>query len=89
MPIYVVLKRKREEGVALPFFESFTELPIVDPAHKLLTLEDGDCVDVAKFYLSEDKSYVIANEYRVSNIGGKPVEMLGEHYTLARYIGKS
>jgi hypothetical protein len=86
MPVYVVLKRRREEGVALPNFESFTELPVVDPAHKLLTLEDGDCVDVAKFSLSADKSYLIAKEYRVSNIDGRLVEEETEHYTLPRHI---
>lgn len=85
MAVYVVLKRRREEGVALPNFESFTELPTVDPAHKLLTLEDGDCVDVAKFSLSIDKSYLIADEYRVSNIDGRLVEEQTEHYTLPRY----
>lgn len=84
MPVYVVLKKRREDGVALPNFESFAELPTVDPAHKLLTLEPGDCVDAAKFYLSEDKTYLIANEYRISNINGQLKEEITETYTLGR-----
>lgn len=86
MAVYVVLKKKREEGVSLPFFESFTELPEVDPKHKLFTLESGDCIDVAKFYLSTDKSYVIAHEYTVSNVDGRLIEEKTQTYTLARHI---
>jgi hypothetical protein len=82
--VYVVLKRRREDGVALPNFESFIDLPEVDPEHKLLTIEDGECVDVAKFYLSQDKSYVIANQYRVSNIDNQLKEEIIESYTLSR-----
>jgi len=84
MPVYVVLKKRREEGVHLPFFESFTELPQIDPAHKLLTLEVGECVDVARFQLSDDKTYVIVKEYCVSNIQNHLEEKLTATYLLGR-----
>lgn len=86
MAVYVVLKKRSERGTFLPNFESFTELPVVEPKHMLLTLEPGDCVDVAKFNLSEDLSYVEAKEFRVSNIDNQLVEELTGYFTLARHV---
>jgi hypothetical protein len=60
-------------------------LPQIESGQKLLVLELGDCIDVAKFSLSENKDYVIANEYRVSNINNSIEEKLTLEYTLSRF----
>lgn len=86
MAVYVVLKKRKEQGIFLPNFESYQDKPeLEDPKHKLLTLEDGDCVDVAKFNLSQDLTYVHVMQFRVSNLNGKLKEEMLESYTLPRY----
>lgn len=86
MAVYVVLKKRKEQGIFLPNFESYDEEPtLADPKHKLLTLEDGDCVDVAKFNLSQDLSYLHVMQFRVSNLNGKRKEEMTEDYTLPRH----
>ena len=86
MSVYVILKKRKEHGISLPMFQSYQDKPeLEDPKHKLLTLEEGDCVDVAKFYLSADLTYISVMEYRVSNLGGVVQETKTESYTLPRF----
>lgn len=86
MPIYVVLKKRKEHGIFLPNFDAYTDKPTeLEERWKLLELEDGDCVDVAKFSISSDLSYINVLQYRVSNLGGRLKEDMTESYTLPRY----
>src|ERR1035441_2231863 len=86
MPIYVVLKKRKEAGIFLPNFESYAEKPeLLEEKWKLLTLEPGDCVDVGKFTMSPDFQYVSVRQFRVSNLDGNLVETLTDSYTLPRW----
>jgi hypothetical protein len=91
MPIYVLLKKHREEGIVLPYFEVLTELPeLIDHARpnrplKLITLELGECVDVARFFLSDNQFYYVVEECRISNIDGEAQEEIIQAYTLGRF----
>lgn len=86
MPIYVLLKKKREHQTSLPFYEIHQTVPEVAGRDKLVTLEPGDCIDVATFSFSQDLTYLQVMEYRVSNIDGKVKEEFVESYTLPRTI---
>jgi hypothetical protein len=85
MSIYVLLKKKREHQTSLPFYEIHDSAPEVVGRDKLMTLEPGDCIDVATFSFSDDLSYLKVTEYCISNDNGKAREQLTESYTLPRY----
>jgi hypothetical protein len=86
MPAYVVPKKRKEMGAFLPNFEACLDKPVVmEEKWKLLTLEEGECVDVAKFSISDDLSYINVFQYRVSNIKGRLKEEMTENYTLPRH----
>lgn len=86
MQAYVVLKKRKEMGIFLPNFEAYTDKPeLLDEKWKLLTLEDGECVDVAKFSISPDLDYVQVMQYRVTNKNERMTEELLESYTLPRH----
>jgi len=96
MPIYVYFKRKKEGDIFLPNFEVHTEMPELaeedkheDKARKRVhALEDGECIYGGKFHLSDDRTFVYAVHYRVSNIGNQPLEEVLERYTLPRWGSK-
>jgi hypothetical protein len=86
MPIYVVLKKRKEHGIFLPHFDAYVDKPTkLEERWKLLELETGDCVDVAKFSISDNLGYINVLQYRVSNLDGKLKEEMTEAYTLPRY----
>lgn len=86
MSVYIVLKKRKEAGIYLPNFEAYTEKPeLTDPKWKLITLEPGECMDVAKFAVAPDFSYISVLQYRVSNLDGSLVESLTDAYTLPRW----
>jgi hypothetical protein len=70
--VYVLfVKQFGKEGyVYLPTYEVHYE-PVTG---KVAELDVGDCIDTFKCSLAEDGSYVIAELWNVSNIGGKAVE---------------
>lgn len=51
---------------------------------KVAELDPGDCVDVFRCELSEDKAATICYLYRISNIDGKAQEEYLETFTMAR-----
>ena len=70
----------------LPNFESYIEKPeLLEEKWKLLTLEPGDYVDVAKFNLSADLTYISVNQFRVSNVDNVLIETPTDNYTLPRW----
>lgn len=86
MPVYVLLKKKREHQTSLPFYEIHDKAPEVAGRDKLVTLEPGDCIDVAAFSFSQDLTFIQVMEYCISNIDGKAKEEFTESYTLPRYV---
>lgn len=85
MSIYIILKRRKDVGITLPYFDVSLEQPILEDQQKLLVLESGECVDVANFGLSEDMSYITAHHYRISNIDNQLHQEMIETYSLPRY----
>jgi hypothetical protein len=87
MSVWVYFKRKKEDGIFLPNFEVHASEPEVEEADKrrVHALEDGECIYGGKFHLSDDRTFVYAHHYRVSNIGGQPLEEELERYTLPRW----
>lgn len=86
MPVYVLLKKKREHQTSLPFYEIHYKAPEVTGRDKLVTLEPGDCIDVATFSFSQDLTFIQVMEYCISNIEGNVKEEFTESYTLPRYV---
>lgn len=84
--IYVLFKKIVEGGVRLPFYEVYTEQPQPDKFQKLITLDDNECVEVAKCYLSKDNRSIEINTYKVSNINNSIDEKLVESYLLERFV---
>lgn len=84
--VYVLFKKIVEGGVRLPFYEVYTEEPALDKFQKLITLNQDECVEVAKCYLTEDRKSIEVNTYRISNINNIPNERLVESYLLERFV---
>lgn len=84
MSVFILLKKKREHDTSLPYFEVHSSSPALGDRDKLLVLEDGYCADTSNFEFSNDLSYVIVHQYRISNIGGFAHQELLKTYTLPR-----
>ena len=81
MTYWVYINKVVENGTYLPSYEIRTEKPIEG---KMAALEPGECVDVFKCSISEDRSHVIVNQFCVSNIDDNLIEELTESYCLKR-----
>jgi hypothetical protein len=90
MPVYVLLKKTRVRNFSLPNFELYSHPPPVeqDQKQKILVIEDDHYVDVARFSLSKDLSYVNVEEHRITNTAEIITEEILERYTLAVNIQK-
>lgn len=84
MRVYVLILKNRDRGTFVPSYEVHMHSP--DASGRVLILEPGECVDVAKFRIMDDPTCVEVKEYRVSNIGGSPQEVLTDSYILERYL---
>jgi len=84
MRVYVLILKNRDRGTFVPSYEIHMHSP--DASGRVLILEPGECVDVAKFKILDDPTCVEVKEYRVSNIDGKPTKKLTDTYILERYI---
>ena len=85
--IYVYFRRRKEQGIFLPNFEVHWDEPEVEEENKrrVHALDLDECIYGARFFFSEDSTYLKAYEFRISNINGSPVEELLCQYTLPRF----
>lgn len=86
MGVFVILRRKKEGGIYLPFFSSCDYKPdpeALDPKWKVIELLPNECVDVGRFTLHED--HISAELCRVSNLDGVLDEKITEKFLLPRF----
>jgi hypothetical protein len=84
MIYWILVKKNFDRGAYVPSYEILTTEP---PEGKKEALPPGYYLDLWKCALSTDGSYIIVNQYRVSNIDGVIDEQHTETYTLDRTDG--
>ncbi len=83
---YILLFKKTELGIRLPDFKTalvpFENVHVKD---KVLSLEDNEYVDVARFSIAGEGTFITVEEYKLSNIDGTLYEEPTYQYTLPRH----
>ncbi len=84
--VYVLfVKRFPTDGESYVYLTTY-EIHYEPKEDKVAELEPGDCVDVFRCELTEDKTAIICYLYRVSNIDGKAQEEFMETFMMAREL---
>lgn len=85
MSVYILLKKKQADAIYLPTFEVCSQRPVVEERQKLFSLEEGECIDVADFSILDKDSYIMVQQYRISNLNNQAHQQLTEQYSLPRF----
>ena len=86
MNVYIFLYKNFSVCAEVPDFEVLTALPEKIFHGKVVTILPGEYVDVMRVSISEDEKDIQYQQFKVSNIDGKPEEVLTGQFILQRAL---